>query len=561
MEEEYGDMQERYKMLEGERKSAYETSQFTIKQNRDTVATVKKENKDLRQALAQLQKEQAFKGAGDASAELDRLNGTVSELRKRYDDLRHTVYLKSKELEGLQDKLRDLERESIKPNMEDNPLTRQIRTLENRLDKAMIKYNEAQSIRKTYEQIVKRLKEERIGFDNQLAALERQLRQKDKDLEELVLMSHEAQHSKDVAKGELVTLEKQLDEDRARRERELNDRRQLVQQKLDMSQKMEKREKMRKELQLEAAGDLSAEGEDNLKKSLYTSAFHHAVNESKLEEEQEKITTYEDAFRKIKDATGVSDVNEVIQKFLTQDTTRGNLRNMTKEAQSKIDQLNDERTQLKAKVEEIKYSGTGSLGSRRIVDEFETQLSDANAKLERNRQKYERIARILIDVKAGIEHLSDKLESVKIDAAPIPLTDETLVEVLLQAEQKLIKLVEAVNVEEEGAGDVEGDSIKATAALAEKSYTSTAHEVNLPEFNVRIPLSQATEVGEDASDSDGDDEGDEVPDRSEVKQYSAMLLEKANKKPKKGKKKKSNAPAGMGSRSVSRGKKGGQDFD
>jgi hypothetical protein len=36
---------------------------------------------------------------------------------------------------------------------------RTIRILENRLDKVMIKYNEAQSIRKTYEQIVKRLKE------------------------------------------------------------------------------------------------------------------------------------------------------------------------------------------------------------------------------------------------------------------------------------------------------------------------------------------------------------------------------------------------------------------
>ena len=44
------------------------------------------------------------------------------------------------------------------PNREDSPLTRKIRMLENRLDKAMIKYNEAQSIRKTYEQIVKRLK-------------------------------------------------------------------------------------------------------------------------------------------------------------------------------------------------------------------------------------------------------------------------------------------------------------------------------------------------------------------------------------------------------------------
>ena len=30
----------------------------------------------------------------------------------------------------------------------------------------MIKYNEAQSIKRTYELIVKRLKEERVGYDN-----------------------------------------------------------------------------------------------------------------------------------------------------------------------------------------------------------------------------------------------------------------------------------------------------------------------------------------------------------------------------------------------------------
>ena len=40
----------------------------------------------------------------------------------------------------------------------------------------MIKYNEAQSIRKTYEQIVKRLKDERVGFDHQLAAIEKSLK-------------------------------------------------------------------------------------------------------------------------------------------------------------------------------------------------------------------------------------------------------------------------------------------------------------------------------------------------------------------------------------------------
>lgn len=50
-------------------------------------------------------------------------------------------------------------------------MMRTIRILENRLDKIMIKYNEAQSIRQTYEEVAKRLNEERVGYDSQLAAI------------------------------------------------------------------------------------------------------------------------------------------------------------------------------------------------------------------------------------------------------------------------------------------------------------------------------------------------------------------------------------------------------
>jgi hypothetical protein len=146
--------------------------------------------------------------------------------------------------------------------------------------------------------------------------------------------------------------------------------------------------------------------------------------------------------------------------------------------------------QTKAKVEEIKYSGTGSLGSRRIVDEFESHLSEANAKCERNQQKYarntvpkddskwranrcrhlaahrtlavlrsmvflccaaawlgcfryERVAKILINVKAGVEHLADMLEPIKIGAPPMAMTDDTVVEVShgsLSAAAPLIRL-------------------------------------------------------------------------------------------------------------------------
>jgi len=138
-----------------------------------------------------------------------------------------------------------LELEARRPNAEDSPLTRNIRMLENRLDKAMIKYNEAQSIRKTYEQIVKRLKEERIGFDNQLAALERTFSAKQRDYEELLLLSGDANHAREVAQAELERVRGGYEEERRRRESELRERHQVVQLRKQMQERIERRDKVR----------------------------------------------------------------------------------------------------------------------------------------------------------------------------------------------------------------------------------------------------------------------------------------------------------------------------
>ena len=49
-------------------------------------------------------------------------------------------------------------------NDDSNPL-KQMRILENKLDKAMMKFNEAISIKKTYQIILKRLREERVAYE------------------------------------------------------------------------------------------------------------------------------------------------------------------------------------------------------------------------------------------------------------------------------------------------------------------------------------------------------------------------------------------------------------
>lgn len=166
--EELADLQNRFHLLEGDRKAFYEQSQLTLKQNKDAVDSLRTQNKELRTSLSSMHKE---RGGTETSAihdaEVSKVEQQLTLLRQRQNQIACGNKSKEKALKLLEDELRDLQRSSSRPAHEANPLMRQIRTLENRLDKAMIKYNEAQSIRKTYDQIVKRLKEERVNFDNQ----------------------------------------------------------------------------------------------------------------------------------------------------------------------------------------------------------------------------------------------------------------------------------------------------------------------------------------------------------------------------------------------------------
>ncbi|CAM9175057.1 unnamed protein product [Laminaria digitata] len=325
--------------------------------------------------------------------------------------------------------------------------------LENRLDKAMIKYNEAQSIRKTYEQIVKRLKEERVGFDNQLGAVERTLQAKIKDYEELLLLSGDANHAREVAQSESDRIRGSYEEERRKREGELRERHQVVQLRKQLKAQSDRRANLKAGLVAmeNEAGDT---GEQGLKKAspfLFAAAAHATTTARMVMDRishKTKIDVFENAFRKIKQATGVSDVNEVIQKMVSQESTAESLMVLTKENQAKIESLNKVKSSLKAAVEEVKYSGPGEGHRRKMVDDHEELLSNSVAKLERIRHKHERLSKILISVKAGVEHLQDKLKSTagEVGVEAVVMTDETVVDVLEVAEKVLVEISERVKL-------------------------------------------------------------------------------------------------------------------
>jgi coiled-coil domain-containing protein 151 len=374
----------------------------------------------------------------DSAQEQRHVERELERMRKLHDDLRTKSARCQHDLDTLIDSVKDLELDSRRPHMEDNQFTRRIRALENKLDKAMIKYNEAQSIRKTYEQIVKRLKEERIGFDNQLQAIERTLGTKQRDFEELLLLSGDANHAREVALNELDRVRGGYQEERKVRERELRESHQMVQVRRQMLDRMQQREKTRHHL----TGGGGGEQHDSTSQAAIQNVTANMIAKERIET-RNKIDIFENAFRKIKEATGVSDVNEVIQKIVSQEDTTENLISLTKENASKIETLNEQKRRLKSRVEEIKYSGVGGGHRRKMVDDHEDQLANSAARLERSRLKYERLSKGLIAMKAGVGHLQEKVESVRdeVGGRKIDLADESVAEVLRECELCLVQVM------------------------------------------------------------------------------------------------------------------------
>ena len=484
------------------------------------IESPQRENKMLiaqlaEQAVSNVDKPKPEQLGPENNEELFRLQSFSKDLKAKYDHFKQEAVRKTRELEQKLDKLKDLEAEGHTHEEDDTPVMSTIRQLENRFDKALIKYNEAASIGKTYEQIVRRHGEEKMDFDRQLALIERALKQKEKDLVQLTLMSHDAIAAKEMAKSELLRVEKEEAAERAKRNKELKDRRDIVRQREDINAQLAARAAQRE-------ADAQRAEEARKHKALMSDKASKEDYERAKKEKQDRMRAYENAFFKIKEATGVSDISSVMDKFMTQEDTNINLKLLTTEGQAKLDALQAAMKEARTALEEYRFSGGGGGGGRRIVDEYESSLVDGINNNERVRAKFEKVHRVLVSMKSGTEHLMDKLDVVDGGVAQPPdvVSDETVVEVLAACEQKLIKALQEV-----------GDAAK-TALLALDDGAAAATKT-ISKHNVRVDMS--LEYGGSDSDGEEDEEGaDEVPDRDRVKVSANELAEKLAKRKKGG---------------------------
>ncbi|XP_053572012.1 outer dynein arm-docking complex subunit 3 [Bombina bombina] len=535
--EQISELQRKIQLLDGDRKAYYESSQWTIKKNKDTILRLRQDNKNLHRKLSDVLAgdekviKEAFQSRTTEKAAMRNKSGQAAiqlmdqklcDKIKHLNALRHQTELKRKCLEDMEKEYKQKEPgEQSKPNTEEersqeeqNEATEQeenshqsMRLLENRLEKAQLKWQEADHIFSVYHKLKEHMQEESLTFQSQLDLLESEILRQRQELKDLKTMNKEAVMARDTARAELQHQEEDVHKERREREKILQEYKRQAEERRMHAERAERR-----------AQRVVLPGEDAPAENQHVTNGH---------EEEKVISTYQEAFQRIKDATGVTGTQEVVQRFIAQGETHRHLEELKNDNDKTLVRLKEDKERLQDAFQELKYSGEAKLSSgQQVLEELQGLLQTEEKRRDKSREDLDRISRILSASKSGVEHLANKVQHVKVPRshAPIPdilsVSDEYVLDLLSITEEKLQKLLE----------ELKGQDLTEILRQMEEEEFQSSIEGKLPQYNVRISLpAPAKQDIYDDDDDSGDDDGDVVT-RAALKRQSQQIIESKTKR-------------------------------
>nr|XP_019600496.1 PREDICTED: coiled-coil domain-containing protein 151 isoform X1 [Rhinolophus sinicus] len=407
------ELQRKIHLLEGDRKAFYENTQWNIKKNQETINQLREETRVLQLQLTDLlqgdekvvqaviqewKSEKPYLKNRTGQQALEHLDHQLREKVNQLNALRHQVGLQQKCLEELQlqHNLRELEMAEAQDG--NTEVAKTLRNLENRLEKARMKAEEAEHITNVYLELKAYLQEESLRFENHLDSMEAEVVKTKHELEELHVVNQEALTAQDIAKNQLQYLEETVFQERKKRERYIMECKKRAEERKLQNERME-RKTQREQVLLQS--------DDTIQDSLCT----------KEEELLRRWSMYqmEVLFGKVKDATGVAESHAVVLRFLAQGDTFTQLETLKRENEQTLLRLKQEKQQLQREFEDLKYSGEATLMSeQKLLEELQERLKAEEQRRTEAQSQLERVKRAMQTLKEGLEHLAGKLDQVTV---------------------------------------------------------------------------------------------------------------------------------------------------
>ncbi len=217
------------------------------------------------------------------------------------------------------------------------------------------------------------LRRERVVFDGINAKLSGELHEKKKEMAQIIEISNLAYEARDQALNEMSLMRAHADKEQLSFENEWR----------DLGRLLEQDKRLKEKAQTGSAAAKSFDDKDSSKKSQVKNNWLLARDKASQKASVDRVQSFEEAFLQIKNATGIDNIDELVQTFIDAEDQNFSLFNYVNELNNEIEKLDESIAEVRLDID--KYKGQGGQSDKqrkKLLKDLEDRLAATEARAE-----------------------------------------------------------------------------------------------------------------------------------------------------------------------------------
>lgn len=287
-------------------------------------------------------------------------------------------------------------------------IQKQIKVLDNRLDKSLLKFNETVAQNKVLRAKIDEYRRERIVFDVIYKKIERDLHEKKKEMTAIINDSKNAYQTRDKSLSEMASLQNHAEKERQDFEQEFKELGELIKQQQVTLEQLRLKQFERTTDETVVSTSTSEERTGDMANVNSWGVGNKDKGIAPLS--QEKIHSYEEMLLKVQESTGIYDINEIVTKFLEAEEQNFSLFNYVNDINSEIERLEHSISSMRNQIEKYRGQGMSSDTQRKkTIRDLEDKLAKTDKKSDEYQTRYEVAVRTIAQLKNGIQSIFTRI--------------------------------------------------------------------------------------------------------------------------------------------------------
>ncbi|XP_041745032.1 coiled-coil domain-containing protein 114 isoform X1 [Coregonus clupeaformis] len=398
-ETEMGKLQRQFRIMGGDRLAYSIQSQDHIRRQRQEIENLEKEQEELQRSLCVSESLSRRQQDSEDAQTLRSMLEQRDEVGDEVEMERQSQAELEQEISIMERKLAELRRGEVTATLSQKSQSRHTqkasRTLENKLDRALIRFNKQLTKNSHLREDLESLRVERVRFQQLHRRLDKELQEIRKDIGDMVSLATAAYDVRVEAQSKMIMMREKAVKDLSQYSAEMKELERVI-----------AHERRLKEFMTTKCSERSGQDEGQ-----ELGRRHEVKEQRRMDSGEESVDTLEEVFQRIQNITGEDDLDMLVTRFIQVEDQNFALFNYVNEQNNEAEALRDQINQTQREMEQFNVTGQQQEQEHHaLLRDLDQQQRDTESQAHENEVLASAVSKILDQIKTGVNSVFHKMD-------------------------------------------------------------------------------------------------------------------------------------------------------